>query len=50
MVVMDIFAHLDEKDRAYFRWTRDDRLLSAFDSFARKAFGYPVGPRCKTMP
>ena len=32
LIIMDIFAHLDEKDRAYFRQTREQRLQTALET------------------
>ena len=32
LVIMDIFAHLDERDRAYFRQTREQRLGAALET------------------
>lgn len=32
LIVMDIFAHLDEKDRVYFRETREKRLGAKLES------------------
>ncbi len=34
LVVSDIFAHLDEKDRAYFRQTRERRLGAALETIS----------------
>lgn len=34
LVVTDIFAHLDEKDRAYFRETREKRLGAKLETIA----------------
>ncbi len=34
LVIMDIFAHLDDKDRAYFRQTREQRLGAALETIA----------------
>ena len=31
LIIMDIFAHLDEKDRAYFRQTREQRFGAALE-------------------
>jgi glutathione S-transferase len=32
LIIMDIFAHLDERDRAYFRQTRERRLGAALET------------------
>jgi glutathione S-transferase len=32
LIVMDIFTHLDEKDRAYFRQTREQRLQRTLET------------------
>jgi glutathione S-transferase len=34
LVITDIFAHLDEKDRAYFRQTREQRLGAALETIS----------------
>ena len=34
LVVTDIFAHLDERDRAYFRQTREQRLGAALETIS----------------
>ncbi len=34
LVIMDIFAHLDEKDRAYFRDTREKRLGAKLETIS----------------
>jgi glutathione S-transferase len=34
LVVTDIFAHLDQKDRAYFRETREQRLGAALETIS----------------
>ncbi len=32
LIIMDVFAHLDEKDRSYFRQTREHRLGAALET------------------
>ena len=34
LIITDIFAHLDEKDRAYFRQTREQRLGAALETIS----------------
>jgi len=34
LIIMDIFAHLDEKDRAYFRQTREQRFGAALETIS----------------
>jgi hypothetical protein len=34
LVVIDIFAHLDQKDRAYFRETREQRLGAKLETIS----------------
>jgi glutathione S-transferase len=34
LVVTDIFAHLDQKDRAYFRETREERLGAKLETIS----------------
>jgi len=34
LVITDIFAHLDEKDRAYFRQTREQRFGAALETIS----------------
>jgi glutathione S-transferase len=54
-IIMDLFNHLDQKDREYFRTSREQRLVVTLEQFGAtreskiKSFQQSLGPLNRTL-